>query len=252
MDKFWNDLAEVFASDRYLEEFLTGTWESLYSTVIATVVAFLLGLALAVLLVAGERDGVRPLPGPLMKVVNIVINILRSVPFLILMLFVTPLSLILLGTQIGTVASIPPLVVAAAPFVVRLVETSLREVDPGVIEAAQAMGCTPFQIIRKVILPECLPSLISCFTTAFITILGYGAMAGAIGGGGLGKIAINYGYHRYNLAVCLVATVLIVILVQIAQTIGSAIAARVDHQGKARKVRYRVRLNDPAHREEAE
>lgn len=250
MDKFWNDLAEVFASDRYLEEFLTGTWESLYSTVIATVVAFLLGLALAVLLVAGERDGVRPLPGPLMKVVNIVINILRSVPFLILMLFVTPLSLILLGTQIGTVASIPPLVVAAAPFVARLVETSLREVDPGVIEAAQAMGCTPFQIIRKVILPECLPSLISCFTTAFITILGYGAMAGAIGGGGLGKIAINYGYHRYNLAVCLVATVLIVILVQIAQAIGSYLSARVDHQGKTRKVRYRVRLNDPARREE--
>lgn len=230
MDKFWSDMAEVFSNERYLEEFLTGTWETIYSTVISTAVAFLLGLILAVLLVAGERDGVRPLPAPLMKVLNIVINILRSVPFLILMLFVAPLSLILLGTQIGTPASIPPLVVAAAPFVARLVETSLREVDHGVIEAAQAMGCTPFQIIWKVILPECLPSLVSCFTTAFITILGYGAMAGAIGGGGLGRIAINYGYHRYNLAVCLVATVLIVILVQIAQSVGTRVSNRLDHR----------------------
>ena len=250
MDKFLADMAELFSNDKYLEEFLSGTWESVYSTVVSTVLAFLLGLILAVLLVAGERGGVRPLPAPVMKVLNVVINILRSVPFLILMLFVAPLSLVLVGTQIGTVASIPPLVVAAAPFVARLVETSLREVDHGVIEAAQAMGCTPFQIIWKVILPECMPSLVSCFTTACITILGYGAMAGAIGGGGLGKIAINYGYHKYNLAVCLVATVLIVILVQIIQSVGGYVANRLDHRGvQGRKRRLRVRLNDPVHSE---
>lgn len=250
MDKFWSDLSEVFSSDRYVEEFLVGTWESVYSTVVATLVAFLLGLVLAVLLVVGRPGGVRPLPGVVMKGLNIAINVLRSVPFLILMLFVGPLSLVLVGTQIGTIASIPPLVVAAAPVVARLLETSLQEVDSGVIEAAQAMGCTPFQIIRKVILPECLPALVSCFTTSFITILSYGAMAGAIGGGGLGRIAINYGYHRNNLAVGLVATVIIVILVQIAQTIGSIVSLRVDHKGRGRKARCRVGLDEDATRED--
>ena len=127
---------------------------------------------------------------------NFIINILRSVPFLILMIMVIPLSRLILGTSVGTMALVVPLVIAAAPFVARLVEGSLREMDRGVIEAAQAMGCTPFQIIRKVLLPECLPSLLTGFTTAFITILSYGAMAGVIGGGGLGAIAINYGYYR--------------------------------------------------------
>ena len=230
-EKFVTQFQEIFSgpkASRYLEEFLNGIKETTYSTVIATVAAFLLGLLLAVLLVVGDKDGVRPLPSPFMKLLNTVINILRSVPFLILMLFVLPLSKLLLGTRIGTVASIPPLIVAAAPFVARLVETSLRETDRGVIEAAQAMGCSPFQIVWKVILPECRPALISCFTTAFITILSYGAMAGAIGGGGLGKTAINYGYNKYNYAVMLVATVLIVILVQIAQSIGTHLAQRSD------------------------
>lgn len=228
MDKFITQFVEIFSSTKYLDEFLGGIWETTYSTVIATTVAFLLGLALAVLLVVGEKDGIRPLPGPLMKLLNVVINILRSVPFLILMLFVLPLSKLLVGTRIGTVASIPPLIIAAAPFIARLVETSLRETDRGVIEAAQAMGCSPLQIVWKVMLPECKPALISCFTTAFITILGYGAMAGAIGGGGLGKTAINYGYNKYNYAVMLVASVCIVILVQIAQSIGGYLAQRSD------------------------
>lgn len=228
MDKFIAQFTEIFSSSKYLDEFLTGIWETTYSTVVATAVAFILGLVLAVLLVVGEKDGIRPLPGPIMKALNVVINILRSVPFLILMLFILPLSKLLVGTRIGTVASIPPLIIAAAPFIARLVETSLRETDRGVIEAAQAMGCSPFQIVWKVILPECKPALISCFTTAFITILGYGAMAGAIGGGGLGKTAINYGYNKYNYAVMLVATVLIVILVQIAQSIGGHMAQRSD------------------------
>lgn len=228
MDKFIAQFTEIFTSPKYLEEFLNGIWETTYSTVVATAAAFLLGLLLAVLLVVGEKDGIRPLPGPVMKVLNFIINILRSVPFLILMLFVLPLSKLLVGTKIGTVASIPPLIIAAAPFIARLVETSLRETDRGVIEAAQAMGCSPFQIVWKVMLPECKPALISCFTTSFITILGYGAMAGAIGGGGLGKTAINYGLYKFNPAVMLVATVLIVILVQIAQSIGGHLAQRSD------------------------
>ena len=237
MVKFIADFSEMLANPKYFTEFAFGIWETLYSTVIATAAAYLLGLVLGVLLVVGERGGIRPLPGPLMKVLNFVINIVRSVPFLILMLCVLPLSMVLLGTKIGTPASIPPLIIAAAPFIARLVETSLRELDKGVLEAAQAMGCTAWQIISKVIVPECLPSLISSFTTAFITILGYGAMAGAIGGGGLGKIAINYGYNRYNYAVMLVAVVLIVILVQIFQSIGSHFAVRMDKRvgQKARK-----------------
>ena len=230
MDKFMADLMEVFSNEKYLQEFLTGTWETMYSTILATLVAYALGLILGVLLVAGEENGVLPLPRPVMKALNVVINILRSVPFLILMIIVLPLSKVLVGTQIGTIASIPPLVIAAAPFVARLVEASLREMDKGVLEAAQAMGCTPFQIIRKVLLPECLPSLISGFTTSFITILSYGAMSGAIGGGGLGKIAINYGYYRYQPAVMLVAVVLIVILVQIFQSLGTYFAVSLDRR----------------------
>ena len=228
MDKFIADFTEVIQTGKYNQELLTGIWETSYSTVVATLVAFLLGSVLAVLMVVGEPGGIRPLPRPLMKLLNTVINVLRSVPFLILMLFVLPLSFVLVGTKIGTIASIPPLIVAATPFVARLVETSLREVDRGIIEAAQAMGCSPFQIVWKVMLPESRPALISSCTTAFITILGYGAMAGAIGGGGLGKTAINYGYYRNNWAVMLVATVLIVILVQIAQSIGTALSHHSD------------------------
>ncbi len=244
MDRFMDDFSKILANGKYFHEFLGGIWETLYSTLIATAVAYLLGVLLGVVLIVGRRDGIRPLSSPVMKLLNFVINIVRSVPFLLLMLMVLPLSLILLGTKIGTSASIPPLVIAAIPFVARLVETSLRELDNGVLEASQAMGCTTWQIILKVMLPECLPSLISNFTTAFITILGYGATAGAIGGGGLGRIAINYGYNRYNYAVMLVAVVLIVILVQIFQSIGSYLAVRLDKRisHKARKNTLKKRL----------
>ena len=230
MDKFIADLTQVFTNEKYLHEFLTGTWETLYSTILATLVADVLGLILGVLLVAGEENGILPLPRPVMKLLNVVINVLRSVPSLILMIIVLPLSAVLVGTQIGTIASIPPLVIASAPFVARLVEASMREMDKGVLEAAQAMGCTSFQIIWKVLLPECLPSLISGFTTSFITILSYGAMAGAIGGGGLGKIAINYGYYRYQPAVMLIAVVLIVVLVQIFQSLGTHFSVSLDRR----------------------
>ena len=169
----------------------------------------------------GEKNGILPLPKPLMNVLNVIINLLRSVPFLILMVLVIPLSRVVLGTSIGTVATIIPLIVAAFPFVARLVEASLREIDKGVVEAAQAMGCSPFQIIWKVMLPESLPSLITGFTTAFITILSYGAMAGAIGGGGLGSMALNLGYQRRMFIVLWVSVIVLVILVQIFQTIGT-------------------------------
>ena len=222
---------------------LFAVWETMYMTVVSTLFAYVIGLPLGVLMVAGEEGGVMPLPRPVMTVLNFIINILRSVPFLILMVLVIPLSRLIIGTSIGTVATIIPLIVAAFPFVARLVETSLREVDKGVIEAAQSMGCSPFQIIWKVILPESLPSLVASFTTAFSTILGYGAMAGAIGGGGLGKIAINYGYYKYNYAVMLIAVVFIVILVQIFQSLGTSLATRTDHRITNRAGRRKLRRN---------
>ena len=203
-------------------------WETVYSTVLATVFAYVIGLPLGVLLVTGAQDGIRPLPRWLMRALNVVVNLLRSVPFLILMVMVMPLSLVILGTSIGTLGTLVPLTVAAAPFVARLVESSLREADKGIIEAARSMGCSTFQIITKVLLPECLPSLLNGFTTAFITILSYGAMAGIIGGGGLGAIAINYGYYRKKTLVMFVAAALLVILVQIFQTVGTHAAARMD------------------------
>ena len=209
-------------------DFVFAVWETFYITVLSTAFALVLGLPLGVLLVAGDKDGVLPLPGWLMHALNIVINILRSVPFLILMICVFPLSRLIVGTTVGTNATIVPLVVASFPFVARLVETSLRELDAGVIEAAQSMGATPFQIITKVMIPESLPSLISSMTTALTTILGYSAMSGAIGGGGLGKIAISYGYYRYQADIMLIAVVLLIILVQLFQTVGTALCNHSD------------------------
>lgn len=207
-------------------------WETLYVTVLSTAFAIVLGLPLGVLLVAGEKGGVRPLPAWLMKVLNVVINLLRSIPFLILMIMVFPLSRLIVGTTVGTVATIVPLVVAAFPFVARLVEASLREVNPNVIEAAESLGATPFQIITKVMIPESVPSLISNATIAFTTILGYSAMSGIIGGGGLGKIAINYGYYRYKYLIMLVAVILLIIIVQVFQTLGTKLAVKSDKRLK--------------------
>ena len=209
-------------------EFLLATWETVYVPILATACAIIIGLPLGVLLVVGEKGGVLPLPAPVLSALNVVINLLRSVPFLILMILVFPLTRLIVGTVVGTVASIVPLVIAAAPFVARLVESSLREVNPNIIEAAQSMGATPFQIITKVILPESVPSLISNATIAITTILGYSAMSGIIGGGGLGKIAINYGYYRYKYLVMLIAVVLLILLVQVFQTVGTRLASKAD------------------------
>lgn len=209
---------------------LPGIWETVYSTLLATVLAYAIGLPLGVLLVAGEPGGIRPLPPPVMKALNFLINILRSIPFLILMIMVIPLSRLIVGTSVGTTALLVPLVIAAFPFVSRLVEGSLREADGGVIEAAQAMGCAPGRMVWAVLLPECLPSLITGFTTALITIMSYGAMAGVLGGGGLGAMAINYGYYRKQNLVMYVSVVLLVILVQLIQNLGSRLSAAVDRR----------------------
>ena len=197
---------------------LPAIWETVYSTLLATLLAYLIGLPLGVRLVVGEPGGIRPLPRPVTKTLNILVNILRSVPFLILMIMVIPLSRLILGTSVGTVALLVPLVIAAFPFVSRLVEGSLRDADGGVIEAAQAMGCSPGRIIRAVLLPECLPSLITGFTTALITIMGYGAMA------------INYGYYRKQTLVMYTAVILLVLLVQLIQSLGTRLSSAVDRR----------------------
>ena len=215
-------------------EFLLGIWETLYVTVIATALAIVIGLPLGVLLVAGEKNGVLPRPRPVMQVLNVVINLLRSVPFLILMIMAFPLARLIVGTAVGTVASIVPLVIAAFPFVARLVESSLREVNPNIIEMAQSMGASPFQIIMKVMIPESVPSLLSNFTIAVTTILGYSAMGGIIGGGGLGKIAINYGYYRYMYLVMYLAVILLIILVQIFQSVGTRLSVKSDKRLKGK------------------
>ena len=170
-----------------------------------------------------------------MKLLNVIVNLLRSVPFIILIVVVFPLTRLIVGTTIGSVASIVPLVIAAFPFVARLVESSLREVNPNIIEAAQSMGATPFQIITKVMIPESVPSLVSNATIAVTTILGYTAMSGAIGGGGLGKIAINYGYYRYQYLVMAFAVIFLVLLVQLFQSVGTFLAAKADKRLKANK-----------------
>ena len=209
------------------------TWETIWSTVVATLLALVIGLPLGVCLVTGEQGGVRPLPRWLMALLNGLVNLLRSVPFLILMIIVIPLSRAIVGTSIGTVASIVPLVVAAFPFVARLVESSLRELNPNIIEMSRSMGASPMQTIIKVMIPEAMPSLISNATIAITTILGYTAMSGIVGGGGLGKIAINYGYYRYKYLVMIFAVVFLIVLVQLFQSIGTRLATRCDKRIKA-------------------
>ena len=232
-------LERAFTSEAFQEaleilryEFPLALWETVYVTLLSTAFAIVLGLPLGVLLAVGRRDGILPLPGWLRQGLNLLINLLRSVPFLILMVLLIPLTRAILGTPVGTVASIVPLVIAAFPFVARLVESSLRELNPSILEAAQSMGASPLQIIWKVMLPESVPSLLSNGTIAITTILGYSAMSGIIGGGGLGKIAINYGYHRYQYLVMLLAVALLILLVQIFQALGTRLVARLDRRLK--------------------
>lgn len=236
MFDLFSDSAKVAAQLEIIRsQYGFAIWETLYSLVLEVVFAYVIGLPLGVLLVTGEKGGVKPLPKPVMRVLNAVINLLRSVPFLILMIICLPLSKFLVGTKVGTLATIPPMVIAAFPLVARMVESSLREVDQGVVEASQSMGATPWQIVTKVMLPEALPSLISGCTITVATILGYGAMAGIIGGGGLGQIAINYGYYNFKFLVMWVAVIGLVLLVQIFQSVGTWLAHKCDKRLRSRK-----------------
>ena len=236
MFDLFSDSAKVAAQLEIIRsQYGFAIWETRYSLVLEVVFAYVIGLPLGVLLVTGEKGGVKPLPKPVMRVLNAVINLLRSVPFLILMIICLPLSKFLVGTKVGTLATIPPMVIAAFPLVARMVESSLREVDQGVVEASQSMGATPWQIVTKVMLPEALPSLISGCTITVATILGYGAMAGIIGGGGLGQIAINYGYYNFKFMVMWIAVIGLVLLVQIFQSVGTWLAAKCDKRLRGRK-----------------
>ncbi len=215
-----------------VNQFPLALWETIYSTLIATFFAVLIGLPLGIILVIGKKDGIKPLNTVVLKIIDLLINILRSVPFLILLVVVIPLTRLIVGTAVGTVASIVPLVIASFPFVCRLVESSLNEVDGNLIEMAQSVGASPLQIVCKVLLPEGLPSLLSNLTIAITTILSYQAMSGIAGGGGLGKTAINYGFYRYKYSIMLIAVVVLVILVQLIQSIGSFIARKCDKRLK--------------------
>lgn len=229
MFDLFSDAAKVAQQMEIIcNEYGFALWETMYSLILEVIFSYIIGLPLGVLLVTGEKEGIRPLPKWIMTVLNALINLLRSVPFLILMIIALPLSKIIVGTKVGTAATIPPMVIAAFPLVARMVESSLREVNQGVVEAAQSMGASAFQIVRKVLLPEALPSLISGGTITVGTILGYGAMAGIIGGGGLGKMAINYGYYNFKFLVMWVAVIGLIILVQIFQSVGTRIAVKCD------------------------
>ena len=208
---------------RLINELLNGIGETLYMTLFSTFLAYVLGLPIGVALCVTDKNGICPCK-PVNAVLGTIVNIIRSVPFIILLITVLPFTEWLLGTVLGPSATVVPLVICAAPYIGRMVESSLKEVPYGVIEAARAMGTSNFKIIVKTLLPEALPSLITGCTICVTTILGYTAMAGYVGGGGLGSIAINYGYYRYNTPVMMVTVLLMVIIVQLFEIIGSRLA----------------------------
>lgn len=204
-----------------------GTMETLYMTLVSTAFGYLIGLPLGILLAVTDAKGISP-NRFVYKILDFISNILRSIPFLILLILIIPITKAIVGKSYGTNATIVPLVVAAAPFIARLVESSLKEVNYGVIEAALSMGATKFTIIRKVLLTEARTSLMVGLTIATGTILSYSAMAGVVGGGGLGVIAIRYGYNRYQSDIMIITIIVLIILVQILQAIGMRIAKRID------------------------
>ncbi len=204
-----------------------GILETFYMTLSSTALAYLVGLPLGLLLVISDPAGIHPMPR-LNKVLGAIINFLRAAPFLILLMLLIPFTRLLIGTTIGSSAMIPPLFIAAFPFVARMVESSVKEVDAGVVEAAQSMGASTLQIVCKVMLPEAKPSLLLGATIATTTILGYSAMAGIVGGGGLGAIAINYGYYRKQYDILAVMVVFLSLIVLVFQTLGEKISRRVD------------------------
>ena len=210
-----------------INEMLGGIGQTLYMTLFSTLLAYILGLPIGVALCVTDKNGLHPMKG-VNAVLGAIVNIVRSVPFIILLITVLPFTQWLLGTTLGPTATVVPLVISAAPFIGRMVEGSLKEVPAGVIEAARAMGTSNTKIILKTLIPEAKPSLINGCVITMTTILGYTAMAGYVGGGGLGAIAINYGYYRYNTPVMLVTVALMVVIVQLFQEIGSRICKKTD------------------------
>ncbi len=202
--------------------------ETLYMVIVSTLLAYLLGLPLGVILVVTSPGHILPNPW-VERILGTLINILRSAPFIILLVAFIPFTRVLVGTSIGTTAAIVPLVISAAPFVARVVESSLKEVPYGVIEAALSMGASPLQIIQKVLLPEAKSSLILGITITTISVIGYTAMAGAVGGGGLGDLAIQYGYNRFRTDIMIVTVVILVVIVQGLQSIGTTLARKLTH-----------------------
>lgn len=214
-------------SPELIQLIANGVWETLYMTIVSTAISYLIGIPLGVVLYITGDGGIRR-NRAVNLVVGIIVNVLRSVPFLILLVAILPFTRMVVGTTIGSTATIVPLVVAAAPYVARMVESSLKEIDGGVVEAARAMGSSAWQMIWKVFLPEAKPSLLVGATISLATILGYSAMAGFVGGGGLGAIAINYGYYRYQSDVMLITVALLVVIVQIFQEGGLKLVSKVD------------------------
>lgn len=206
---------------------INGVGETLYMTLLSTGVGYLFGLPMGVMLVVFDKDGLAP-NTVAYKALDVIVNIVRSIPFLILLILLIPFTRLVVGQSYGSSATVVPLVVAAIPFIARMVESSIKEVDPGVIEAAKSMGAGTLRIIWKVLLVEARTSLITGATIAIGTILGYSAMAGTIGGGGLGDIAIRYGYYRYQSDIMIVTVVLLVVLVQVFQSAGMVVASRLD------------------------
>lgn len=204
-----------------------GIGETLYMTILSTVLGYLFGLPMGVLLAVSDKEGLSPNP-VLYKILDVVANIVRSIPFLILLILLIPFTRLLIGKSTGSTATIVPLVVAAIPFIARMVESSIKEVDAGVVEAAKSMGAGNFRIIVKVLLVEARTSLITGCTIALGTILGYSAMAGTVGGGGLGDIAVRYGYYRWQTGIMIVTVILLIVLVQIFQSVGMQVASRLD------------------------
>ncbi len=215
-----------------IDMILKGINETLFMTLMSTFMGYVLGLPLGIALAVTDKDGIRPL-APVYRVLDIITNVVRSIPFLILLILVLPLTRFIVGQTYGSAATVVPLVIAAAPFIARMVESSLKEVDKGVIEAAQSMGAGNVKIILKVLLVEARTSLIVGVTIALGTILGYSAMSGVVGGGGLGDIAIRYGYYRYQPDIMIVTIVILIVLVQILQGIGMLVSAKLDRRKKA-------------------
>lgn len=210
------------------EEVLIGLVETLQMTVISTILAYIVGMPIGVLLVVTGRGHI--LPNRIVNsILGTIVNIFRSIPFLILLVFLIPFTRWITGASIGTTATIVPLTIGAIPIIARMVESSLKEVPPGIIEAAQSMGASPLQIIFRFLIPEAVPSLILGGAINLATILGYSAMAGCIGGGGLGAIALNYGYYRYQTDVLLVTVVTLILIVQIFQELGTRLSIRFRH-----------------------